>query len=726
MTSQPNATSLFRVQRRPDGVAVVTIDAAGEPVNTLRAAFAEELLSLLSELEADESLVGVVLISGKKDNFIAGADISMLSQMKTAEEATRLARVGQEAVARLARFRVPVVAAIQGACLGGGLEIALAVQGRVAADDAKTKLGLPEVQLGILPGMGGTQRLPRLIGLTAALDLLLTGKQIDGKRALRLRLIDELVPPAALLDAAVRRVLLAGQVQEKSGKPFAFVRELLNAAELREIAVAENPLGRKLVFDQARKKLREKTQGLYPAPEKILEVVRWGLERGLAAGLAAEAEAFGELVVSREARALRHIFFSQQSLKKESSLAAAPARPLEQAGVVGAGLMGAGIATVALTWAGSRVRLQELHSAALQKGLQQVATVLDERVRRGRLSARQRAEILARLTTSTDYSGFEHLDVVVEAVFEDLSLKQNILAEVEKRAKKETIFASNTSSIPLSRIAERAEHPERVVGMHYFSPVPKMPLLEVVETKKTAPWVSSSVVEWGKKQGKTVIVVGDGPGFYTTRILAPYLNEAAFALLEGRSVDSIDQALVQLGFPVGPLTLLDEIGIDVGSHVSSVLEKELGARLKSPEALQSLLQRGRKGRKSRRGFYLYEEREKGKRPVDSSVYEELSVTPERTELDPEVAERCLLLLLNEAVYCLEEGILRSPRDGDIGAIFGLGFPAVLGGPFHYMDEEGPAQIVARLEKWEAQLGERFRPAPLLKKHAAENTRFFSA
>lgn len=712
------STSGLRLVKRQDNVAVIVFDVPGESVNTLRAEFADEIDTILDQVERDSEIAAVVLASAKEDSFIAGADISMLAQVSSAEAAAHLSERGQRAVTRLEKLRVPTVCAIHGACLGGGLELALGCSGRVATLHEKTALGLPEVQLGILPGMGGTQRLPNLVGLTAALDLLLTGRKLDARRALKIGLVDEIVPEAALMQVAVAR---ARKLAEKKGKKedvWRTLRELLDPDELREMALTENPLGRKVVFDQARKKLLEKSHGNYPAPEKILDVVRRGLERGMAAGLEAEADAFGSLVISPESAALRHIYFSQQSLKKEAS--APVENPAKKIGVLGAGLMGSGVASVSILQANATVRLKDVRDEGVARGLKAVSDTLAALVKKRRISARERVALMARVTATTENSLLGPLDVVIEAVFEDLDLKRRVLAEVESLGHERTIFASNTSSLPIGDIAAESRHPERVIGMHYFSPVEKMPLLEVITTEKTADWVRQTCVDLGRRQGKTVIVVGDGPGFYTTRILGPYLNEAAHGLVEGLSVEAIDADLVQAGFPVGPLALLDEIGIDVGTKVVETLVAAFGQRHAPPPGLQRLLLASRLGRKNKKGFYDYESEYSGKRPVDESVYRDLGLTkPQAKKRRPQgltepdsMAERCTLMMVNEAVHCLGEGILRSPRDGDIGAIFGLGFPPFLGGPFHFIERHGAAEIVGRLKRLERKYGSRFAPAPL--------------
>ncbi len=718
------ASESLSLERRADGVAILRLDVPGEAVNTLKASFAVELSAVLEELSRDEHLKALVLASGKPDGFIAGADIHMLRAVERAEQASELSRAGQRALAALSGFRVPVVAAIHGACLGGGLETALACTARVATTDPKTKLGLPEVQLGVLPALGGTQRLPRLVGVEAALDLLLTGKQLDGKRALRLGLVDELVPPSILLEVAAR-LALQRATQPPAKRSF---RRWFAKDELKELALADNPLGRRLLFDQAKKRLLEKTHGNYPAPERILEVVKLGLAQGLERGLDAEANAFGELVVTEQARALMHVFFASTELKKDSGLDGVDVEPraVQRVAVLGAGLMGAGVAYVTAAQAGVDVRMKDRDEASLAKGLKYVRGILDERVKRKRLATTERDLIMAHVTATTEYEGLDAADLVIEAVFEDLTVKRQVLAETEQHAAKSTIFASNTSSLPLGQIAQGARRPEQVIGMHYFSPVHQMPLLEIVVTPVTAPWVTATCVQFGKRQGKTVIVVHDGAGFYTSRILGPYLSEASFLIAEGVAIEQIDQALVSFGFPVGPITLLDEVGIDVGAKVGHVLHEAFGERMAPPPGIEALLKDERLGKKNQRGFYDYVGAKKGDKVADRAVYALLGVEPQRQLPARAIAERCTLRMINEAAHCFGEGILRSARDGDVGAIFGLGFPPFLGGPFKYTDTVGAAELVRRLEGYRDTLGPRFAPAPVLVDMAKSGASFYGA
>ncbi|MBZ4406742.1 fatty acid oxidation complex subunit alpha FadJ [Myxococcus sp. XM-1-1-1] len=722
-----------------DGVAVVTFDLPDSAVNTLSPEVGAAFSRLLDEAEREADVKALVFISGKKDSFVAGAKIDYLQTLKTAEEATAMSQQGQAGFDRLEAFPKPVVAAIHGACLGGGLEWALACHYRIATDSAKTTLGLPEVQLGLLPGAGGTQRLPALIGAQAALDLILTGKNVKPAKARKLGIVDEVVPVPILRAIAVQRAreLAAGSLKpvrahgqglksvgQKKGLA-GFFQGLANKELWAEVALEDNPLGRKVLFDAARKQLLKKTRGKYPAPEKALRVVRTGLESGREAGLAAEAKAFGELVMSDVSKRLVEVFFATTALKKENGTSDASVKPREvkKVAVLGGGLMGGGIAYVAGVLQGAQVRVKDKDDAGVARALKQVQGILDERVKKRSLTWREAAAKQARITAGTDYSGFKSADLVIEAVFEDLKLKHRILAEVEAVTGPDAIFASNTSSIPITELAKGSKRPAQVIGMHYFSPVNKMPLLEIITHAGTADQVTATCVEVGRKQGKTVIVVNDGPGFYTSRVLAPYLNEAAYLLAEGADIAALDKALVEFGFPVGPMTLLDEVGIDVAHKVGPIMEAAFGKRMAAPKSLDGVVADGRLGRKSQKGFYLYENGKK--KEVDPTVYGLLPHGKERKGFDAsEMAERLVLQMVNEAIRCLGEGILRSARDGDVGAIFGLGFPPFLGGPFHYADARGLSEVLRKLEHYQDKLGERFTPAPLLVEMVKEGKTFY--
>ncbi|WP_028768351.1 fatty acid oxidation complex subunit alpha FadJ [Shewanella fidelis] len=702
----------FNLSRREDGIAILTMDVPGETMNTLRSEFGPEISDVLAEVKSDSSIKGLVLISGKKDSFVAGADISMLDACDTVEDAKLLSQQGHVVFNELENLSIPVVAAINGACLGGGLELALACHQRVCSLNSKTMMGLPEVQLGLLPGGGGTQRLPRLVGVTKALDMMLTGKQLRPKQAVKLGLVDDAVPESILLRTAIE-MALAGKRPAKKKKQ-SLINQLLEGTSA----------GRNIIFDQAAKQVAKKTQGNYPAPNKIIDCVRQGMTKGMLKGLEVEASHFAELVMSKESAALRSIFFATTEMKKESGAGDAKPRQIKKAMVLGGGLMGGGIASVTTTKAKIPARVKDINQAGLSNALAYAYKLLDKGVKRRHMTPAVRDNTMALMTTTTEYKGIKDADIVVEAVFEDLSLKHQMVKDVERECGEHTIFASNTSSLPISQIAQAASRPENVIGLHYFSPVEKMPLVEVIAHEKTSAETIATTVAFAKKQGKTPIVVQDGAGFYVNRILALYMNEAAQLLLEGQSVEHLDKALVKFGFPVGPMTLLDEVGIDVGAKISPILEKELGERFMAPAAFDKLLADDRKGRKNGKGFYFYGGKKKAKE-VDETVYTVLGLKPGVDTEASEVAQRCVVQMLNEAVRCLDEGIIASARDGDIGAIFGIGFPPFLGGPFHYIDTLGAENLVNILENYKNRYGDRFEPAEKLKQMAADGAKFFN-
>ncbi len=707
----------------PEGVALIAIDVPGESQNTLHAGLMPAFERMFDTLTSSGTTRAAVIYSTKKRSFIAGADIRMINGVSSASEASELSRNGQLAFDRLEALPFPVVAAIDGACLGGGLELALACRARIAADSRDTVLGLPEVQLGLLPGAGGTQRLPALIGVATALDLMLTGKRLNSKRALKAGIVDEVVPAAILLQRATEAALALADGKTVGARPKPAVKDRLQAALLEK-----NRLGQLVMFTQARRQTQDKTLGNYPATDRIIDCVEAGVMHGRTKGLALEARSFGALAVSPESRALRHIFLSMTALKADNGLegdAQATPLPVQRIGVLGGGLMGAGIATVSTQKGGYAVRFKERDNEGLQRGITHVNAEIGRAVKRRRLSAGDAAPMLRRVTGATDWSGFAGIDLFIEAVFEDLGLKQRLLHEVEELGTDRTIFATNTSSIPIHRIAEAAQRPERVIGMHYFSPVEKMPLLEIIITDKTAPDVITTCVEVGKKQGKNVIVVRDGVGFYTSRILAPYMNEAAFLLSEGIAIDDIDRAAREWGFPVGPFTLLDEVGLDVAAMVAPIMIDAFGHRMSPPDTTGRLADDGRLGRKNGRGFYTYDKKTGKKSGVDRTVYEVLGITPSGGLDAVSIGERLGLAMVNEAILCLQEKILRNPVDGDIGAVFGLGFPPFRGGPFKFVDEMGAAWTLDRLNALRDLHGHRFEPAQTLVDLAAANGRFHS-
>ncbi|ASP46670.1 fatty acid oxidation complex subunit alpha FadJ [Cognaticolwellia beringensis] len=708
---QKENNKTFSLARQENGIAHLIMDVKGDSMNTLKAEFADEIAEVLKEIREDKTIIGLVLTSGKADSFVAGADVHMLANCTTASEATALSRQGQMIFDQLENLSIPVVAAIHGACLGGGLELAMACHARVCSDSPKTALGLPEVQLGLLPGGGGTQRLPKLVGIQKSLDMMLTGKQLRGIQALKAGLVNDVVPNSVLLKSA-EQLALSGKAKPKARK-LSMMDKLLEG----------NGLGRSVLFNKATKMVLSQTKGNYPAPLKIIDCIRTGVEQAPSKGYQVEADHFGQLVMSDVSAQLRQVFFATTDMKKEQGVEGVAPEKITKAAVLGGGLMGGGIAFVTATKANLPVRIKDISHQGISYALKYGYDLLNKKVKRRFMRHSEMQSQLALITGTTDYTGFSHMDIVVEAVFEDLTLKQNMVAEIESHCKEGTIFASNTSSLPIGKIAEKALRPENVIGLHYFSPVDKMPLVEIIPNEKTSDQTISTTVAFAKQQGKTPIVVKDKAGFYVNRILAPYMNEAAILLLEGCSIEALDKAMVKFGFPIGPMQLLDEVGIDVGAKIGPILQADLGDRFAPPPAFSKLIDDGRLGKKTKKGFYQYNTKSK-KKLVDKSVYTLLGLQVSNTKVTDAQAERCVYMMLNEAARCLDENIIRNARDGDIGALFGIGFPPFLGGPFQYMDKIGAITVVSKLKQWQAEFGDRFTPCDALVKMAEQNDSFY--
>lgn len=706
----------FSTTTTPAGVAILTFDLPGEPVNKFSIATGREFEAAMGALRDDATVKAVVFISGKPDSFIAGADIEEFVRLRTAEEATALTRDAQEMVNRLEAFPKPVVVAIHGACVGLGLELSLACTWRVATEHPKTVLGLPEVQIGILPGAGGCQRLPRLIGLRAALDIILAGKSERAAKAFKLGMVDELVPPAILQETAVR----AAERMVRDG-----VRRRKGQKGLMAALLDRNPLGRRIVYRSAKATVLKKTGGHYPAPLGALEAVRVGLEQGMAAGLREEHERFGQLAVSDVSRQLVRIFFATNALKKDDGVpeGRGRARQVTRLGIVGAGFMGSGIAGTAVATAEVEVRMKDADLARVGKGIKAATDILRGRLKRRQITRHQFDRLAALITGAADFSGFASADLVLEAVFEDLAVKQKVLAEFEAVMRPEAIFATNTSTIPIGRISELARNPERVVGMHFFSPVDRMPLLEVIPTAHTGADAIVTAVRFGRKMGKTVIVVQDSPGFWVNRILSPYMNEAGLLLQEGVPIEVLDRVMTRWGFPVGPVTLLDEVGLDVAAKAGGVMYENFGERLAPSTVIPKLIADGRLGRKAGKGFYLYTDGKKT--DPDPAAYRVAGISPLASVDEVMVERRLVYSMLNESAMAVAEGVVQQPRDGDIGAIFGIGYPPFRGGPLRTIDTVGAATVVETLEALAAAHGPRFTPAAALKAMATSGGRFYT-
>ncbi len=696
-------------------IAIVTFDLPGEPVNKIGKAVGWELEELIDRLGRDEVVKAIVIRSGKPENFIAGADIEEFTALEGVDDAIRLSRDGQLLMQRIADCPKPVVAAIHGACLGGGLELVLACRYRVVSNHPKTMLGLPEVQLGLLPGAGGSNRLPRRIGLRAALDIILAGKSVDAGKAHRIGLADEIVPESILLDTAVA----AAERLSREWKAPARRRGML------DFILDDTPLGRMMVYRKAREGVMEKTGGNYPAPLRALDVIRTSMENGMTAGIEAEAQGFGELAVTDVSRRLVEVFFATTALRKDDGLPAGVTgepRSVKRIGIVGSGFMGSGIAGTAVLNAGVQVRLKDADLARAGRGVAAATRILSDRVKRRRMTKYEFERQRALITGTGDWSGFRGVQIAIEAVFEDLDVKQQVIAELERVVPPDAVIATNTSTLAIGEIASRAAHPERVLGMHFFSPVERMPLLEVIPHYGSAVDPVLTAVHFGRKMGKTVIVVADSPGFWVNRILFPYLNEAGRLIEEGVPIDTIDSVMTEWGFPVGPVTLMDEVGLDVADKAARVVHQAFGDRLAPSRVLAAMRGDDRLGRKNGRGFFFY--RNGKKTGADGSIYRLLGVR-DAGEVDVErVRDRLVMALLNEAAMAMAEGVVRMPRDGDIGAIFGCGYPPFRGGPLRTIDAMGAGEVVGKLERLAQFHGPRFAPAPVLVEMAQTGDRWY--
>ncbi len=710
-----------------DSLAIVDFDLEGAKVNKWDETSLSELDQLLAKLEGTKgSLSAVLFRSAKAKSFIVGADIKVIESITTLDKAMLASDLGQKVFSRLEDFPLPTIVAIEGPSMGGGTEFSLSCDYRVASDSSKTSIGLPEVKLGILPGWGGNYRLTRVVELPTALDMILSGKALNAKKALKSGLVDEVVPEGLFVAKSIE--FARKQTSKRTYKTPKY-------SNMMNQLLSSNAIGRAVVFKKTKETVLKTTRGHYPAPLKALELIErsWGKPRS--EWMKLEKEFFSDLAISDISKNLIRIFFMTETVKKESGSTlsteeASSLAPIQQIAVLGAGVMGAGIAYQSAS-KGIWVSLKDVSFEAVGKGLDHARKLLGKAVERRKITTLERDEKLGHIRPQTDYSGFKGLDLVVEAIVEDLGIKQKVFADLEANTNDNCILATNTSSLLLSDIATNLKNKKRFLGLHFFNPVDKMPLVEVVVNDSTPPEYTARAVAYVKNIGKTPLVTKDGPGFLVNRLLVPFLLEAGYIMEEGADLESIDKELKNFGMPMGPYELLDEIGLDVVAKISPIFEKSLGERFKAANSVFKISgdsKQKRYGKKTGLGFYKYEN---GKRTtLDKDNLEALtglSLSGAKfSTKGNELAQRMIFPMINETAAVLEEKIVPNAEKVDLGMIFGIGFPPFRGGLCRYADSVGLKNVVQELERLEAIHGARFKPTEALKRAADKGSFYGSA
>ncbi|TFG66930.1 MAG: fatty acid oxidation complex subunit alpha FadJ [Gemmatimonadales bacterium] len=704
----------FEVDR--SHVGWLTFDQPG-PLNVLSSTALRSLGTLVAQLEsriANGHIHALVIRSAKPGSFIAGADVREFVALESAAEAKAASVEGQRIFRRLGRLRVETIAVIDGTCLGGATELVLHCKHRVATDRPSTRIGLPEVRLGIIPGFGGTVRLPAVIGLQEALELILSGKPVSAERAMRIGLIDRVLSLhnfARELDSFIELVLskrVAKRSRERS-----FSQRLLEGTGI----------GRRILFSTARKRIMDETRGMYPAPLRAIDVLEAAHGAHVDVAYDLEAEAVGDLLISSEAQSLVRVFLLSQQAKR-----ALPDDVMEQAGsvrkaaVVGAGVMGGAIAQM-IASNDVPVVLKDIDQGALDSGLKHAAGLFQKAVSARVFSEEEAGLKLALVSGTLGFEEFADVDLVIEAVVERLPIKQQVMREIEAVVPDDAVLATNTSSLSVAGIGSALKHPERFIGLHFFNPVHKMPLVEVIRPEGADPKALATGLKFVLDMGKTPAVVADQAGFLVNRLLSPYLNEAGRILADGASVQRIDNVLTDFGMPMGPLRLLDEIGFDVANHAGRELGTTFGDRLVPAPILARLMEDGRLGKKNGRGFYLYQHgRSTGVDPTIEGVAR-AGLPAGGSISDEDIRARCLYLMVNEAAWALDDSVVDSADFLDLAMIMGTGFPPFRGGLLRWADTEGVARIRDALARYESSFGVRFTPAPLLGQLADQDRTF---
>lgn len=689
-------------QIRDDNVCVLTFDRPNSPANIFDRKTLEELdAHLVAIAQPGLGVKGLVLISLKPSIFVAGADLKAIEQMNS-EELRAFIELGQNAFSRIAALPFPTAAAIHGACVGGGFEVALACDWRVASPDRVTKIGLPETKLGILPAWGGSTRLPRLIGLPKALDVILGGKTLAAQAALRRGMIDAVTVREHLMDAAL-------ELLRKGKRP----------GDWKHSPIANRAAGL-VVGGKARSTLEKKTRGHYPAVNKALDVVlAASAARDEAEGLKAEREAVLELAGTSEARNLIRLFFLQERAKKLNVADIPDEKRVQSAAVIGAGVMGSGIAQW-LSARGMRVIMRDVSPERVAAGMANITKLYAVGRKKHLFSAVEARDGLDRISPAATEVPLRRTDIVIEAAVEKMEVKKTIFRRLDEQVREDAILATNTSALSITELAQATKHPGRVVGIHFFNPVHQMQLVEVVIGRDTAPEVAQRALRFVQKIGKLPVLVKDSPGFLVNRILLPYMVEAGELFWQGADARDIDEAMLDFGMPMGPLRLIDEVGVDIAEDVARTLAEAFPDRMHVPVLLGKMLEAGLLGRKAGKGFYVHN---KGKEPQPNREAVALRTKGERKFGREELQRRMVLLMVNEAARCLQEGIVESAGDVDFGMVMGTGFAPFRGGPLRYADSVGVKKVADELSSLASTAGQHFEPCELLSEKANLNQRF---
>ena len=697
------------VEIRNDGIAVLTLDMAEKSTNILSMEMVEELERAFQRISSMKKVSGLMVRSAKPKQFIAGADVDEIFALNDASEAAEASRLGQDLMNDIENLPFPSIAVIDGACLGGGLELALACTYRIAGEEAHVKLSLPECRLGIIPGFGGTQRLPKIVGLICAMDMILSSKTLTPKKAKKYGLVEDVVPSAILEDVAI------SILKEKPSKNRS--RHVSHLHSWME----KIPKARALAFKKAHDRTVVKTQGFYPAPLAALEVLEQTFEIEGAEGYEIESRKVGELIASPVAKSLIYLFRATEEIRKE--IPKADAKAIQKVGVIGAGVMGSGIAQL-VSRNGSTVRLKDVSTKALSSGMNRISNLDQKEFKRGRISKRELDRRWQRVSPTTEWTGFAQADLIIEAALENLEIKQEIFRELDQHVRPETVLATNTSALSVSQIASTVAQPQRVVGLHFFNPVHRMPLIEVIRGEETSEQTLSTALQVAISLGKTPIVVKDRPGFFVNRVLGIYLKEAACAAEDGIPISEIESAMKSFGMPMGPFELMDEVGLDIAEEVGTHLSESFPHFPSTSNLITAIRTDGRVGKKSGKGFYAFNGK---KKPVLDQEYIDntLKTLSKRREFSFEsnqytfLVDRFVLLMLNEALRCLEEDVVQNERDIDVGMVLGTGFAPFRGGLMAYARNRGLKEICETLEKLSTQLGDHFKPCEYLKALAEE-------